>query len=137
MESNHRTQGPVDFYAATTAATFEEHGEEPLVPDGEYDAAIAGLRFTESPSSFIPMMVWSFRIRLGTHSDRVLCKRRPLTGSSLRSVKEELTKCGIPLRRFSELPERALELIGRDVRIVKRTKAGNVDIRILWNKPQP
>lgn len=137
MESHNRTTGPTHFYAATTAAAVEEHREEPLVPDGEYDAAIEGLRFTESPSSFIPMMVWTFRIRLGTHSDRVLRKHRPLTGSSLRSVREELTKCGIPLRRFSELPERALELIGRDVRIVKRTQKGNVEIRILWSAASP
>jgi len=137
MESHHRTLGPVNFYAAATAATTEEYDEERWVPDGEYDAAIEGLRFTESPSSFIPMMVWTFRIRLGTQSNCVLRKHRPLTGSSLRSVRDELTKCGIPLRRFSELPERALELIGRDVRIVKRTQKGIVALRILWSTRPP
>jgi len=132
MEPLNRSCGPEHLNAETSVAAMDEHRAEPPVPDGEYDAAIEGLRFTESPTSFIPMMVWTFRIRLGRHCDHVLRKHRPLTSASLRSLKGELTKCGVSLRRFSELPERAQDLIGRDVRIAKRTRAGNVEIRILW-----
>jgi hypothetical protein len=131
MESPNRACGPVDLFAATTAATIAEHNEDPPVPDGVYRAAIEGLRFTERPSSVVPVMVWTFRIRAGAHSDQILQKRRLLAASSLHAVREELTRCGIPLRRFSDLFERSGQLIGRGVRIAKHTTNGVVHVRVL------
>ncbi|MBI3209393.1 MAG: hypothetical protein HYZ37_10915 [Candidatus Solibacter usitatus] len=103
------------------------------VPDGEYTAVVHQLEIKEGSYGASPSIVWTFRITNGEWSDQLLQKRRPVMDRSLSWIKEDFTKCGLEFQRLSDLPQHIPELIGREMRIAKRTKDGFVNVHILWS----
>ena len=101
------------------------------IPDGEYAATVEDVALTNN-SSATPALVWTFRIRGGRYSDRLLRKMRPITERTIAWVKEDLTKCGLKLDVFSDLPNRIEELRGICLPVVKRTRDGDFGVHIQW-----
>ena len=121
-----------ELYSAATVAEGMPSSSSSDIPDGEYATVIEDIALTHnSPSA--PAIVWTFRIRGGSHSDRLLRKVRPITERTVAWVKEDLIKCGLKLDAFSDLPNRIEELRGLSVRVAKRTREGNdFGVWILW-----
>jgi hypothetical protein len=103
------------------------------VPDGEYVAVVEDVVLTNSPTS-APTIVWTFKIREGVYSDRLLRKVRPVTERTIAWVKEDFTKFGMTLDAFSDLPNRIEELRGKCVPVVKRARDGDFGVHINWPK---
>jgi hypothetical protein len=84
-------------------------------------------------STSTPTIIWTFRIRGGSYSDRLLRKVRPVTDRTIPCVKEDFNKCGFKLDAFSDLPNRIEELRGACASVVKRTRDGNdFGVHIQW-----
>jgi hypothetical protein len=80
-----------------------------------------------------PTIVWTFRIRGGSYSDRLLRKVRPVTERTVAWVKEDFLKCGFKPDAFSDLPSRIEELRSVCVPVMKRTRDGNdFGVHIQW-----
>jgi len=102
------------------------------IPDGEYSAVVEDVALTNS-STATPTLIWTFRIRGGRYSGRVLRKVRPVTERTITWVKEDLTKGGLKLDVFSDLPNRIEELRGACLPVVKRTRDGSdFGVHIQW-----
>ena len=61
------------------------------IPDGEYVTVVEEVALTHSS------IVWTFRIRGGSDSDRLLRKVRPVTERTIAWVKEDFIKCSLKL----------------------------------------
>ena len=113
------------------AAVAEGSPDLSDIPDGEYAAIVEDVALTNN-SATTPALVWTFRIRGGPHSDRLLRKMRPITERTIAWVKEDLSKCGLKLNVFSDLPNRIEELRGICLPVVKRTSNGDFGVQIQW-----
>lgn len=104
------------------------------IPDGDYVSVVEDVALTSSSTS-TPTIVWTFRIRSGSYSNRLLRKVRPVTERTIAWVKEDFLKCGLKLNSFSDLPSRIEELRGCCVSVVKRaTREGNdFGVHIQWS----
>ena len=120
-----------ELYSTATVAEGAPPGTD--VPDGEYVAVVEDVVLTNSPTS-APTIVWTFRIREGSYSDRLLRKVRPVTERTIAWVKEDFTKFGMTLDAFSDLPNRMEELRGKCVPVVKRASDGDFGVHISWPK---
>ncbi len=101
------------------------------VPDGEYQTVVEDVRLTESMTSGNPMIVWILRIADPRFGDRTLRKNRAITDRTIPWVKEDLVRCGVELKRLSELPSHLDKMLGREVTVLKRTKDGRSSIYFL------
>jgi hypothetical protein len=119
------------FDGLYSAATVGE-GAQPNsgIPDGEDSAVVEEVTLMQSSMS-APTIAWTFRIRGGTQSDRLLRKARPITERTIGWVKEDFTKCGLELNVFSELSSRIEELRGASVTILKRGD-NDFGVHIQW-----
>jgi hypothetical protein len=132
---------------STTLSKFDElYGAAPVtesapsttdasdIPDGEYDVVVEDVAFSQDTTT--PKLVWTFRIRDGSYSGRVLRKVRPVTERTVVFVKEDLTKCGMQLDTFSDLPNRIEELRGACLPVLKRD--GDFGVHLQWpSKARP
>lgn len=122
------------YEAAETGANDVVQEE---VPDGEYPVTVEQVDFTQTRTSGNDMLVWKFRIREGAYSGRVVRKNRVITERTIPWLKEELVKCGLKLDRLSDLPSRIHDLPGKQMRVLKKTRDGNVNVYIQWSGPRP
>ena len=97
------------------------------VPDGEYRTLVEDVRLTES-SNGNPMLVWTLRILDAQFADRMLRKNRAITDRTIPWVKDDLTKCGLELRKLSELPAYLDKMLGHEITALKRTREGRSNI---------
>jgi hypothetical protein len=119
-----------ELYSAATVAEGPPFSSD--IPDGEYVTVVEDATLTNGSTS-TPTIVWTFRIRGGSYSDRLLRKVRPITERTVAWVKEDFMKCGLKLDAFSDLPSRIEELHGVCVPVVKRTRDGNdFGVHIQW-----
>lgn len=91
------------------------------IPDGFYDASVEDVQIGQAASTGNPMIVWRLRIRGPECEGRAITKVRIITDRTLGFVKQDLERLELHLDRLSDLPARAGEMIGREVRICKRT----------------
>jgi hypothetical protein len=96
------------------------------IPNGEYEAEIENVRITAAPA-----LIWRFRIISGSYTGRTLVKFRPISEKSIAWIKEDLTKCGLRLALFSELPRRLGDLTGRRVSVMKKDNT-DFGVLLLW-----
>lgn len=96
------------------------------IPNGEYEAEIDQVRITTAPA-----LIWRFRITSGSFAGRLLIKCRPITEKTIPWIKEDLTKCGLRLSLFSELPMRVEDLARRKVSILKKDNT-DFGVLLLW-----
>jgi hypothetical protein len=102
------------------------------IPDGEYAALVEDVTLANG-SGTTPTLIWTFRIRGGCYSDRLLRKMRPVTERTIAWVKEDFAKCGLKLDVFSDLPNRIEELRGTCLPVLKRMRDGNdFGVHIQW-----
>ena len=121
-----------ELYSAATAGESAPRDNDSDVPDGEYAAVVEDVTLAPG-STLTPTITWTFRIRGGTHSDRLVRKVRPITERTIAWVKEDLIKCGLELDVFSDLSNRIEELRGASVSVLKR--GGNdFGVHIQWPK---
>ncbi len=119
-----------ELYSTATAAEGAPSSSD--VPDGEYATVVEDIALTHSSTS-TPTIVWTFRIRGGNYSDRLLRKVRPVTERTIAWVLEDFTKCGLKSGGFSDLPNRIEELRGASVPVAKRTREGSHrGVHIQW-----
>jgi hypothetical protein len=115
-----------------TATVAEGPPSSSDIPDGEYAAVVEDIALTHSSTS-TPTIVWTFRIRGGSYSDRLLRKVRPVTERTIAWVIGDFIKCGLKSDAFSDLPNRMKELCGVSVPVVKRTREGSdFGVLIIW-----
>jgi hypothetical protein len=100
--------------------------------NGEYATVVEGVTLTNSSTS-TPTIAWTFQIRGGSHSGRLLRKVRPITERTIAWVKEDLLKCGLKLDLFSDLSNRIEELRGACVPVLKRGDS-DFGVQIRWPK---
>ena len=105
------------------------------IPDGVYDAIIEDAEVGETASTGRPVVRWRLRISGPGAANRFLTKHRVITENTLTFLRDELDKCGLPLDRLSDLPQRINALVGHTVSIDKRTKDGSVNI--YFRRPEP
>ena len=117
-----------ELYSTATVAEGTPSSND--IPDGDYAAVVEDIALTHGST---PTIVWTFRIRGGSYSDRLLRKVRPVTERTIAWVKEDFTKCGLKLDAFSDLPDRIEELRGAPVPVAKRTREGSdFGVHIQW-----
>jgi hypothetical protein len=121
-----------ELYNTATVAESSTFNINSDVPDGEYATIVQDVTLTNGSTS-TPTIVWTFRIRGGSHSDRLLRKVRPITERTIAWVKEDLTKCGLALDLFSDLSNRIEELRGACVMVLKRGD-NDFGVHIQWPK---
>src|ERR1700685_2304646 len=80
-----------ELYSSATVVADTSSSND--IPDGEYVTVVEDVALTNASTS-TPTMVWTFRIREGSYSDRLLRKVRPVTDRTITWVKEDLTKFG-------------------------------------------
>src|ERR1700690_4143623 len=97
------------YSAATVAGGTPSNSDNADIPDGEYATVVEDVTLTNSSTS-TPTIAWTFQIRGGSHSGRLLRKVRPITERTIAWVKEDLLKCGLKLDLFSDLSNRIEEL---------------------------
>ena len=131
MNSYNASSSLSKFDKAYSAATVAK-GTQPNsdVPDGEYTTVVESVTLKDS-TTLTPTIVWSFRIRGGSESDRLLQKVRPITERTIAWVKEDLLKCGLELDLFSDLANRIEELRGACVTVLKRGD-NDFGVHIQW-----
>ena len=117
--STHLSKFDELYSAATVAGGTPSNSDNSDIPDGEYAAIVEDVTLTNSPTS-TPTIVWTFRIRGESHSDRLLRKVRPISERTIAWVKEDLIKCDLKLDVFSDLSNRIEELRGACVPVLKR-----------------
>lgn len=118
-----------EAYSTATVAKGTQPNSD--VPDGEYTIVVENVTLRHSTTS-TPTIVWSFRIRGGSDSGRLLQKVRPITERTIAWVKEDLLKCGLELDLFSDLANRLEELRGVGVTVLKR---GDNDFGVHIQRP--
>jgi hypothetical protein len=133
MNSNISSASLSKFDELYSAATVTEGSPSSSdIPDGEYATVVEEVALTNGSNS-TPTIIWTFRIRGGSYSDRLLHKVRPVTERTIPWVKEDFNKCGLKLDAFSDLPNRIEELRGACASVVKRTRDGNdFGVHIQW-----
>jgi hypothetical protein len=114
----------------STATVAEGAPSRNDIPDGEYETVVEDIVLTDNPPA-AQAIVWTFKIREGSHSGRLLRKVRPVTERTIGWVKEDFTKFGLTLDAFSDLPNRIEELRGKGVPVVKRG-GGDFGVHIQW-----
>ena len=115
-----------DTQWSNTKAPAEEIYSD--IPDGTYEAVIEDARVSATASTGRPIVLWTLRISGPEAVNRVVTKNRVITENTLTYLREDLEKCGLPLHRLSDLPERIHDLVGQPVGIDKRTKDGKANI---------
>lgn len=121
-----------EAWGKTANATEEIYSD---IPDGAYEAVIEELRVAETPSGR-PMLIWVLRIEGPEAIGRAITKTWTVTEKTLPYIRQDLERCGLVLRRFSELPARAHELVDHPVRIEKRTKERRAEVYFRYSKPK-
>ena len=128
-----------ELYSAATVADGPPSNSD--IPDGEYATIVEDVALRNGSTSK-PTIVWTFRIRGGSYSDRLLNKVRPVSERTLAWVKEDFLKCGLELAAFSDLPNRIEELRGVCVSVTKKASDSDFGVHIQWStrstaKPHP
>jgi hypothetical protein len=101
------------------------------VPDGFYETVVESVSIARTPRSGNPMISWQLRIQGPSYQGRRLVKNRVITDRTLSFLKEDLQRIGLEIARLSELHERLPEMRDREIRVLKRTKDGWVDVFFL------
>ena len=100
------------------AAEAPEHDE---LPDGKYQVTVNKAQLAESNAGD-PMIKWDLVVISGAQEGRHIFKNAVISEKSLPFVKGDLTKLGLQLGRFSELPSRLVEVLDKKLEVTKRTK---------------
>jgi hypothetical protein len=119
-----------ELYGAATVGESAPLNSD--IPDGEYAAVVEEVTLIPSSTS-APAIAWTFRIRGGMQSDRLLHKVRPITERTIAWVKEDLIKCGLELNVFSDLSNRIGELRSAPVTVLKRGD-NDFGVHLQWPK---
>jgi hypothetical protein len=119
-----------DEYAAVKPA---DNGE---VPDGKYHARLQDAQLGRSQRGN-PMITYNLVVLSGPHAKRHIFKNAVITDASLPFIKADLKTLGLKLKRFSDLPNRLGEVVGRALEITKRTKDEYVNVYFNKRIPAP
>jgi len=92
------------------------------VPDGDYEAVIEEFDITKSRKTGEPLLIWTFRIATGPCAGKTLKKFRILKDAWANWIREEIDNCGIQLDDVYHIHQHAPKLIGKPVRIARRTR---------------
>lgn len=93
------------------------------VPDGVYEARVEDVHLSRVASTGNPMIIYKLRIQGPQCEGRTLNKVRVITPKTLAFVKEDFERLNFQIDRLSELHDRMLEMVDREIRIFKKTNA--------------
>ena len=127
---------PVDLSAFDDECDAVEPADNGEVPDGKYEVRVQGVKLDHSQKGD-PLLKWDLVVLSGSHARRHLFKNAVITGASLPFVKGELKTLGLKMKRFSQLPSRLDELVGRTPEVTKRTKDGYTNVYFNKRIPAP
>lgn len=102
------------------------------LPDGEYRAVIDEVALVESPMTFTPLLVWTMSLFGPEGMSAPVRRSVPISERTLSWIKEDLEKCGVRIKKLSELPAHLEELGGREVGVAKRTRDGRTNFYLRW-----
>jgi hypothetical protein len=117
--------------AFAKAALPAADGPAVEIPDGFYETVVEDVVLTKTPRSGNPMISWRLLVQGPSHEGARLTKNRVITEKTLPFVKDDFHRFGIQLQRFSEMEQRFDEMRSREMRVMKRTRDGWVDIYFL------
>lgn len=116
-------------------ALFDKHFEETsmeqsfALPDDRYEIVISDVRLFYSQLSQL-MLLWELTVKkplayVNYPIKRYSCIASP---SNVEWLKRDLLRCGLDLKRLSELPSHLEDLKGVQLNVTKRTKDGYENI---------
>lgn len=107
--------------------TTEDSGQP--VPDGKYQVTVDGLEVTQSKAG-APMIKWTLKIIGPTYRGRYLWRYVVIKRDNLRWIKNDLTRAGLILKKFSDLSNHLHKLLDVRLEITKRTQGDYENIYI-------
>lgn len=124
-----------DAYAKANLPAQDAPGAE--VPDGFYETLVEDVVMGRTPRSGNPMISWRLLIQGPTNAGQRLTKHRVITEKTLSFLKDDLSRFGLQMARLSELQSRLDEMRSREMRVMKRTRDGWVDIYFVRQQRGP
>jgi hypothetical protein len=120
----------LDELYAQAGRNAEDYNSD--IADGTYHVVIDEARLTQTVTTNRPIVIWTLRFLDPPYTHRKLSKNRVITDKTLGYLKEDLAKCGLVLRKLSDLPERIGEMAQRHVLLEKRTSHGKAELYFRW-----